>query len=151
MYSPVRTAREAFWHGLWFILFVLTLLLTIYSVLSYFHSPYSLDPHLLGLTTYTWGYLRLAIRQGRCLASRSACAGRVTSCVVHARRHRRELSSRCAFVAWFSPRTWRLRPIAGRGDAALGRGSRVDSAAARAARRTPSLWCVFQGRGNVYR
>ncbi len=71
--------------------------------------------------------------------------------VVHARRHRRELSSRCAFVAWFSPRTWRLRPIAGRGDAALGRGSRVDSAAARAARRTPSLWCVFQGRGNVYR
>jgi hypothetical protein len=49
MYFPVRTAREAFWHGLWFILFVLTLLLTIYSVLSYFHSPYSLDPHLLGL------------------------------------------------------------------------------------------------------
>ncbi len=53
------------------------------------------------------------------VASRSVCAGRVTSCVVHARRHRRELSSRCAFVVWFSPRTWRLRSIAGRGDAAL--------------------------------
>jgi hypothetical protein len=31
-------------------LFVLTFLVTIYFVLSYFHSPYSLDPHLLGLT-----------------------------------------------------------------------------------------------------
>ena len=30
-------------------------------------------------------------------------------------------------------------------------GELSDSAAARAARRTPSLWCVFQGRGNVYR
>jgi len=50
MYSPVRTAREAFWHGLCFILFVSTFLVTIYFVLSYFHPPYSLDPHLLGLT-----------------------------------------------------------------------------------------------------
>ena len=32
-----RTAREAFRHGLYYVLFVLTFVLTMYSVLSYIH------------------------------------------------------------------------------------------------------------------
>ena len=49
MYTPVGIAREAFRQGCSYILFVLVFGLTMYFVLSYVHSPYSLDLHLLGL------------------------------------------------------------------------------------------------------
>ena len=46
-----RTAWEAFRHGFYFILFVLTFVLTMYFLHVIRSSPYSLDPHLLGLAS----------------------------------------------------------------------------------------------------
>jgi hypothetical protein len=95
-----------------------------YFVLSYVHSPYSLDPHLLGLSS-TPGDMRLAGGWGSCLAVQGRLRGPALSWAMHARRHKKELSSGGAFVVWYSPRTQRLQPIACRGDSAIGRGSRL--------------------------
>jgi hypothetical protein len=46
-----RTAWEAFRHGFYFILFVLTFVLAMYFLHVIRSSPYSLDPHLLGLAS----------------------------------------------------------------------------------------------------